>query len=243
MKRINGNPSTLLTATDPQGIVFDIQRAALHDGPGLRTVVFLKGCPLRCAWCHNPESQSLQIETGRSGKIYGQRMSVDQVMAKVRADLPYFASSGGGLTISGGEPTVQFAFCLALLAAAKAENIETCLDTCGEFPEHYIDQLLPLVDIWHFDFKATSAQAHLHWTGTDGTRIRRNLHRLMEGPARIRLRCPIIPGANDDPQHLEAIEALENTGRFETVERLPYHAIGNPKYLDLGRPVPFHLMS
>jgi pyruvate formate lyase activating enzyme len=138
-----------------KGIVLNIQRAALHDGPGLRTVVFLKGCPLHCLWCHNPESQNPRIETGRSGKVYGRMMTIEEVMQIVRADLAYYQSSGGGLTVSGGEPTAQFDFCKALLLQAKHKDIKTCLDTCGEFPNYRLRELLEIVDLWHYDYKAT----------------------------------------------------------------------------------------
>jgi len=221
------------------GIVFDIQRASLHDGPGLRTTVFLKGCPLRCAWCHNPESQSLLPETGRSGKVYGRTMTVAEVMETLRADQPYYASSGGGLTVSGGEPTVQFDFCRALLEAARAEGIHTCLDTCGHFPPERLDALLPLVDLWHFDYKLSDAQRALRWTGVNGYRIAENLAALTRTDAAIRLRCPIIPGVNDTPKHRAVLETLRRSGRFETVEELPYHDIGIAKYTDLGRKPPY----
>jgi len=223
------------------GIVFDIQRASLHDGPGLRTTVFLKGCPLRCAWCHNPESQHLPPETGKSGKVYGKTMSAEDVMAVVRADCPYYEHSGGGLTLSGGEPTVQFDFCLALLRAAQAEGIHTCLDTCGHFPADRLDALLPLVDLWHYDFKLGNPAEALRWTGVDGQRIGENLATLMRTEAVIRLRCPIIPGVNDTPEHHARIEAFRQSGRFETVEALSYHTIGASKYEDLGRPTPHSL--
>lgn len=227
-----------MKAAELSGIVFDIQRAALDDGPGLRTVVFLKGCPLRCAWCHNPESQHRQPERGRGGKIYGKEMSVSDVMHPVLADRRYYQTSGGGVTLSGGEPTMQFKFCKALLTRIREEGLDTCLDTCGHFPAGYLRELLPLVDLWHFDYKATGAAEHRRWTGVDGHRIRRNLETLLEAGARVRLRCPVVPGANDTPQHLRALEAFESSGRFEQVERLDYHCVGNPKYADLGRPAP-----
>lgn len=222
----------------PTGIVFDIQRAALHDGPGLRTVVFLKGCPLRCAWCHNPESQKLQPETGRGGKVYGREMTVAEVMAVVGADRAYYRTSGGGLTISGGEPTVQFAFCLALLKAAREAGIETCLDTCGAMTEVQLRELLPWVDVWHFDYKATGDEQWRQWTGVPGTRILANLETLVASGARIRLRCPVVPGANATEAHLSQLDTFEASGKFETVERLPYHTTGLAKYTDLGRTPP-----
>lgn len=225
-------------------IIFDIQRAALHDGPGLRTVVFLKGCPLRCAWCHNPESQKLAPETGFSGKTYGHSMPLDEVMDIVRADRAYYAASGGGLTISGGEPTVQYDFCRALLAAAKAEGIETCLDTCGHCPTDKLLALAPLVDVWHYDYKATGDDAHSAFTGVDGELIRHNLAALRALGARIRLRCPIVPAANDTPEHLAALESFRMASpSFETVERIPYHTTGNAKYTDLARCAPGFLTA
>lgn len=221
-----------------KGVVFDIQRAALHDGPGLRTTVFLKGCPLRCAWCHNPESQRREPERGRSGRIYGRWMTVEEVMEVVRADRDYFEASGGGMTLSGGEPTAQFGFCLALLRAAKAEGLSTCLDTCGHFPARRLSALLPWVDVWHYDWKASDPESHRRWTGVDGRQIRRNLESLRRSGARVRLRCPLVPGANTTPGHLARIGAWEGEGVWETVERLTYHTFGHAKYTDLGRAVP-----
>lgn len=216
------------------GIVFDLQRASLHDGPGIRTTVFLKGCPLRCAWCHNPESQKLKIQTGKSGKIYGKERSVDEVMEMVLADRAFYESSGGGLTLSGGEPTVQYEFCLALLKAAKAEGIHTCLDSSGHFPSDYLSELLPWVDLFHFDWKLSSPEAHFQWTGVDGRLIRANLDWLIRNRARIILRCPIIPGVNDTPEHEQALGEWESHPGIEAVERLSYHTTGLPKYDDLG---------
>jgi pyruvate formate lyase activating enzyme len=221
------------------GIVFDIQRAALHDGPGLRTTVFLKGCPLHCAWCHNPESQKLAPQQGSSGKVYGKEMTVAEVMQIVLADRDYYDGSSGGLTISGGEPTVQFAFCLALLRAAKAAGISTCLDTCGHLPTERLAELLPYVDLFHYDYKLAEPADHRAHTGVDNTLILKNLAFLRARGARIILRCPIIPGVNDTPAHTAAIAALNAAGpAFEAIERLPYHTIGHAKYTDLSRPTP-----
>ncbi len=216
------------------GIVFDIQRASLHDGPGLRTTVFLKGCPLRCEWCHNPESWNVAPQTGRSGKVYGQTMTVEKVMSTVCADRAFYTASGGGMTLSGGEPTVQFAFCKAILEAARQEGIHTCLDTCGHCPSEKLLELLPLVDLFHYDWKLSTPALHQRWTGVDGTLIRDNLCLLIEHRARIILRCPVIPGVNDEPSHARQLEHWDAHPGIGSVERLPYHSTGLAKARDLG---------
>ena len=215
------------------GIVFDIQRAALHDGPGLRTVVFLKGCPLHCTWCHNPESIQFEPETGKSGKVYGRKMTVDDVMKTVLADRAYYETSGGGITLSGGEPTAQFEFCKALLKAAKAEGIHTCLDTCGQLPSDRLRELIPFVDLFHYDWKVETQEQHNQWTGGNAKLIRENLNLLQENRCSICLRCPIIPGVNDTPEHAAILKAFEPSGDFTAIDRLPYHTIGQAKLDDL----------
>lgn len=167
-------------------------------------------------------------------------MSVEDVMTVVRADCHYYENSGGGLTISGGEPTVQFDFCKALLTAAKTERIHTCLDTCGHCANERLLELLPWVDLFHFDWKLDTPEDQKRWTGMDNSLIRRNLESLIEQGARIILRCPIIPGVNDDPAHAERLADWEAHPGVESVERLPYHQIGLAKAHDLGqRVVPF----
>ena len=223
---------------DIEGIVFDIQRGALHDGPGVRTAVFLKGCPLHCAWCHNPESQAFAPETGSSGRIYGRATTVSEVMAVVRRDCRYYSASGGGLTVSGGEPTAQYAFCAALLGAAKAEGIHTCLDTCGALDWPRLDALRASVDVFLFDFKATDPARHLALTGIAPDLPLANLSLLLAAGASVRLRCPLIPGVNDDFGHLAAIAALARGFPQLAIDVMPYHDTGMGKYDDLGRPRP-----
>jgi glycyl-radical enzyme activating protein len=270
------------------GIVFDLQRASMHDGPGIRTTVFLKGCPLRCAWCHNPESQSLQPElsfdavkctgcracegacaqgvhafetaSGRhlvafdrcvaagdcvaacpSGalRIYGVRQTVSAIMAEVAKDRAFYETSGGGLTVSGGEPTAQLDFCVALLRAAKAAGIHTCVETCGFAPRESYEALRPHTDLFLFDCKDTDPVRHTATTGSSNRRILENLRWLHSQGAAIRLRCPLVPGVNDDDEHLRGIAALaRELGQLRGVDLLPYHDSGIGKYERLGRPRP-----
>jgi len=230
---------------ETRGIVLDIQRAALHDGPGVRTTVFLKGCPLRCLWCHNPESWKTDPECAvapgqdEGPKTYGLPMTVAEVMGEVRKDLVYYETSGGGLTLSGGEPTLQFEFCAALLRAAHAGGIHTCLDTCGFGPAERFLELLPDVDLFLWDYKATGRDLHKALTGVTPDTIARNFRLLYERGARIMLRCPMVPGINDGDAHLEALAGIaRDFPDLAGIELLPYHDWGAGKYEMLGLPRP-----
>jgi glycyl-radical enzyme activating protein len=227
------------------GVVFDIQRAALHDGPGIRTVVFLKGCYLRCEWCHNPESWSpepqVADEPDSSGeyRTFGREMTVEDVMRIVFRDRIFYEVSGGGLTLSGGEPTLQFDFCRALLGAAREQNLHTCLDTSGHNSREAFAELLPLVDLFLFDYKLTVAEEHLRWTGAGNELILDNLDFLYRSGAQIVLRCPILPGLNDNREHFRAIAALnQKYPGLQGIEILPYHDTGVYKFGLLGMDLP-----
>jgi pyruvate formate lyase activating enzyme len=264
------------------GIVFDIQRGSLHDGPGIRTTVFFKGCHLRCRWCHNPESLEFEPEfsfnrekctaCGRCAavcpegvhdladgvhavafekcslcglclavcpasclSIVGREYSTDELMATIVRDRAFYESSGGGLTLSGGEPTAQPDFLGELLAASKAEGIATCIETAGAAAEAQLRRLLPLVDLFLFDWKDSDPARHERNTGIGLNGIRSNLEFLYANGAAIILRCPIIPGVNDTDEHFRAIVEMER-GHADIIrtELMPYHDMGAYKAGSIG---------
>ena len=222
-------------------LVFDIEKFAVHDGPGIRTVVFLKGCPLRCLWCHNPESQSFEPEQMASvdGKsppeTVGRAMTVEEVMDEVRKDKPFYDNSGGGLTVSGGEPLAHFEFTRELLAAAKGEDIHTAVETSGFAPRERIEALLPLVDLWLWDVKAPPS-LHRKLIGVEAAPILGNLAFLASRGARSVLRCPLVPGVNDSDEALRHIRRLfETTPGVVRIDIEPYHPMGEDKNRRLGR--------
>ena len=222
-------------------LVFDIEKFAVHDGPGIRTVVFLKGCPLCCLWCHNPESQSFEPEQMASvdgtspPETVGRAMTVEKVMAEVRKDKPFYDNSGGGLTVSGGEPLAHFEFTRDLLAAAKGEGIHTAVETSGFAPRERIEALLPLVDLWLWDVKAPPS-LHRKLIGVEAAPILDNLAFIASRGARSVLRCPLVPGVNDSDEALAHIATL--AGKTPGVLRVdiePYHPMGEDKNRRLGR--------
>ena len=238
---------------DAHGIVFDIRRGVTKDGPGLRTSVFLKGCPLRCAWCHNPESQSPAIERAvTTGELCGRRMAVSEVMDEVRRDAVFYAASGGGLAITGGEPMAQPEFAAALAAAALAEGIGVAVDTSGFAPWCAFEALLaaagsagcppapPSSLLFLYDLKCMDPERHRALTGVDNAQILDNLRRLDEVGARIWIRCPLVPGLNDSDGDLAAIrDFVANLRHAEKLDILPYHPLGLEKYAKFGMAPPY----
>jgi pyruvate formate lyase activating enzyme len=264
------------------GNILNVQRFCTHDGPGIRTTVFLKGCPLHCLWCHNPESQAPKREVlynaekcldcrrclalcqqnchtlgedhhqyDRAGclacgacisplcpalELAGESASVEAVLEEVLKDKAFYDNSGGGLTLSGGEPLYQAEFCLALLSAAKENGLHVCVETCGLASPEILEKLAPLVDIFLFDYKETDPERHKEYTGVENTQILQNLRLLNELGKQIVLRCPIIPTLNDREDHFKGIAALAE--ELEQVTEIcvePYHAYGSGKYRRLGR--------
>lgn len=268
-----------------EGIVFGIQHFSIHDGPGIRTSVFLKGCNLRCAWCHNPESLEMwpqlsyiaercigcgacaaacswslhhvsekghTIEKGCAGcgacveacpaealTLYGKRRSVQEVFAEVELDRRYYTAGDdgrcGGLTVTGGEPTMQPEFLKALLKKAKDAEISTVVETNGTASPALYRELMPLTDLFLLDYKMTDSTRHKKWTGQGNERILENLEVMNRAGQPVILRCPIIPGVNDDGEHLRAIAKL--TRQYPVIEGcevMPYHHFGVAKARRIG---------
>jgi len=222
------------------GVIFDIQHYAVHDGPGIRTLVFLKGCPLACAWCCNPESQRFEPEPRRlldgTQELVGREASVAEVMARVAADKRFYENSGGGATFSGGEPLAQPAFLGGLLEACREAGIRSAVETCGYAPAADIARLEPLVDLFLYDIKIVDCRLHERWTGRGNETILENL-RLLSGrcPAKVAVRTPVVPGATDSKDNLAAVASLCASLGLREPQLLAYHSLGSQKYAGLGR--------
>jgi pyruvate formate lyase activating enzyme len=227
---------------EPAGVVFNIQRHSIHDGPGIRTVVFLKGCPMRCLWCSNPESQSFQIETQvdpRTGResLVGRERSVTEVVHEVLRDRPYYRQSGGGVTLSGGEPLAQIRFAEALLAECYRQNVHTAVETAGGVPWAHVQRVLPSVELFLWDLKHPDDAAHERIVGMSNALVLSNLQRLAQTDARFWVRLPLVPGMNADAPTVEQTAAFiaSLARRPEIVHLMPFHQYGSSKYQALGK--------
>lgn len=239
-----------------KGLVFDIKRYSTNDGPGIRTTVFFKGCPLRCWWCHNPESQECKVETIEvlhklEGKVYSQQKNVgkyietDDILNDLMKDAVFYEESGGGVTFSGGEPTLQADFLIELANECKKKNIHTALDTCGYASKSIFKALLPVIDLFLFDLKLMDNNLHLQYTACSNETIIDNLKFLSQHKANIIIRIPIIPGITATKSNMNAIVSLleELPNRVKEVHLLPYHKIGVNKYNRLAKPNPLRDMN
>ncbi|WP_272699588.1 (2S)-3-sulfopropanediol dehydratase activating enzyme [Desulfovibrio sp. Fe33] len=275
------------------GTVFSIQKYSVHDGPGIRTIVFLKGCPLRCKWCSNPESQLPQpelaynrnkclglekcvrctevcgacaITEGEDGKIdidrdictgclhcteacpagalitYGEETTVDKALKRVEEDEMFYARSGGGLTLSGGEPFQQPEFATALLREARNRHLNTAVESCGAARYEDFKEALQYVNTLMFDVKSMNSEKHKAFTSQPNERILRNLRHIREDypTLKIRVRTPVIPGFNDTEEDIAAVIEFLKTLPGDKVEYeiLEYHRMGQPKYENTGREYP-----
>ena len=273
-----------ISESETVGLSFDLKRFALHDGPGIRTTVFLKGCPMRCLWCHNPESQRNEPEllddrsrcigcgacvdacpesavriissvavTDRSRctacgacvdacplrirAVVGDRTTVDEVFAEIERDVLFYDQSGGGVTLSGGEPLAQPAFAEAILDRCRDHGIHTAVDTCGMASPEVIDRIASRTDLFLYDIKHLDPQRHLEVTGVSNESVLANLERLVALGSRIWVRIPLIPGINDSPSHLERLGTwIRSLQGIESIQLLAYHDIGEAKCDRLARP-------
>ena len=255
------------------GIVFNVQKFCLHDGDGIRTCVFLKGCPLRCIWCHNPESQSSVpqmmffkdqcVNCGKctavcpnhqescdlcgkcvlycpidARKVCGKKFTADQVFAEIIKDRSYYEASGGGVTFSGGECMLQVEFLLEILKKCKEAGIHTAVDTAGYVSFENFEKILPYTDLFLYDVKLFDNQKHMQYVGVSNELIFKNLKRLFDANANIWIRIPVIAGINDSEQDMKKLRMfLDDLGKPDKMELLPYHSMGEHKYLALGKAV------
>ncbi len=222
------------------GRIFDIQRYSVHDGPGIRTIVFLKGCVLRCRWCCNPESQSFEIQQmKRAGKIetVGQDVTVEHVMETVEKDWQYYRRSGGGLTLSGGESLCQPDFAYALLRTAKERGINTAMESMGCASYETIDRILPYLDTYLMDIKHTNPEKHKEYTGRSNELMLENARKIAQsGKTRLVIRVPVVPTFNDTPEEIAAIAGFaDKLPGVDKIHLLPYHRLGQGKYEGLER--------
>ena len=266
-----------------QGIIFNVQRFSVQDGPGIRTTVFLKGCPLRCSWCHNPESQHTVREIAyhadkcigcracasvcpahahlfennghsflrehctacgqctevcyaQALEAIGRSASAEEVLREAAADLEFYHQSGGGMTLSGGEPLAQPDFSIALAQGAQEKGISVCVETCGHCKTEQLLRLADYTDIFLYDYKLTDPDKHKHFTGVSNEKLLYNLKKLDEHGHRTILRCPMLPGVNMEEAHYQGIVAQAGALKHcLEIDLEPYHPLGISKNEQLGR--------
>ncbi len=220
--------------------IFDIKRFAIHDGPGIRVTAFFKGCPMNCWWCHNPEGILPVVESDgpvagmclsdRSDK--GRLVDVKELYNEMMRDRVFFEESGGGITISGGEPLMQPGALSALLKLFNKSGIHTCIDTSGHAEGKDFRNINPYTDLYLYDLKMIDDKKHLKYTGVTTELILENLEYLAGTEKEVHIRWPVIPGINDTEKDLEEMRNYlsQFKGRFHQVDLLPYHGIGRSKY-------------
>jgi len=222
-----------------KGRIFDIQKYSVHDGPGIRTIVFLKGCALRCRWCCNPESQSFDFQhmnTSSGSKLIGRDVTAGEVFDEVKKDFAYYRRSSGGMTLSGGEMLLQPEFSLALLKLAKAHGINTAVESTGFAQFETIEKLLPYIDTYLLDIKHTNGTKHKEFTGQDNSLILENAVKIAQLSKKCIVRVPTIPTFNDTEEEIREIARFaKNQMRVQEMNLLPYHRLGKDKYTGLGR--------
>ena len=237
-------------------LMLDTKRMAIYDGPGIRTTFFVKGCPLKCIWCHNPESIKVEPQWARfqhlckhhekctmdeatcptrALKLYGKPMTLDEIVAKALEDKPFYDESGGGVTLSGGEPLFFWEWAVELFKAFKAAGLHTCLDTSLYAPPAAIEAMLPVTDMWLPDYKAEDEALHVKYTGVSNKIVRKNLERLVAAKAKLEVRCLVVPGCTDGDDIVARHRYLNSIGiSEESIVNLEYYDYARSKYLALG---------
>jgi pyruvate formate lyase activating enzyme len=231
------------------GTIFDIKKYAIHDGPGIRTTVFLKGCPLDCWWCHNPESRNPDIETikiknskptgiisTKKEESFGRRVTVNEVMKEIMKDEIFYNESNGGVTFSGGEPMMQFDFLLSLIKSCKNKGLSTVIDTCGYAPTENFKKISEWTDIFLYDIKIIDNNTHKKYTGVTNELILENLKQLINNGEKVQIRIPLIPNITDSNENLESIaQFLDNLKNIDEIRLLPYNKLGEYKIKKFNR--------
>lgn len=224
---------------DVKGRIFDIQRYSIHDGGGIRTIVFLKGCPLRCKWCCNPEGQHYNVEKmtlGGKEKIVGQDVTVGEIIDIIERDRIYYRRSGGGLTLSGGESLTQPDFAVALLKTAKERGINTAMESTGFADFSVISRYLPYLDLYLMDIKHMNSAKHKEFTSQPNELILENAKKITDAGTRLIVRTPVIPTFNATKEEIGEIAKFASSLKGVTqMHILPYHRIGTDKYKGLNR--------
>ena len=225
---------------DTTGRIFDVQRYSIHDGPGIRTIVFLKGCVLRCQWCCNPESQEYKIQTMKTPdgvKTMGRDVTVREMIELVEKDRPYYYRSGGGMTLSGGECLCQPQFARDLLRAAKERGINTAIESMACVPWKNIEMVLPYLDTYLMDIKHTNQAKHEQFTGKPNGLALENARKVaLSGQTNLVIRVPVVPTFNDSVEEIKSIASFASTlPGVKKIHLLPYHRLGQDKYDWLGR--------
>jgi pyruvate formate lyase activating enzyme len=223
-----------------QGRIFDIQRFSLHDGNGIRTIVFLKGCFLRCKWCSNPESQEFKIQTANiegKQKTYGKDVTVQEVLEEVLKDRVYYRRSNGGITLSGGECLFQPEFTYALLRESKENGLTTAIESTASTKYETIEMILPFLDTYLLDIKHIDSVKHKEFIGSSNEQILENAKKITDsGMTEVIIRVPVIPNFNSTEKEIEDIARFaDNLKGVKKIHLLPYHRLGQDKYTAIGR--------
>ena len=217
------------------GRIFNIQRFSIHDGPGIRTIVFFKGCYMRCAWCCNPESQRFEIETMQENgkeKTVGKDVTVEELMPEILADNTYYRRSGGGVTLSGGEILCQPEFAAELLKECKACGLHTAVESTAVASFEKIEMILPYLDMYLMDIKHMDSEKHKEYTGWNNERILENAKKIAKSGVELIIRTPVVPTAEEIRAIAKYAASLEGVKEYHL---LPYHRLGQDKYNGLGR--------